>query len=264
MRRALALLTALVLALALAACGDDDGDDATDTTTTTEVAGDTSTSASTTEEGDPDGTTTTEEADDGRGPVPDEELPGERIEIYPYEGAELGVVGVPADDVLNVRHGPGTDFGIATALEPLAVGVTATGHNRTLDAGGLWVQVEVDGTAGWVNGAFASHLGDTTDVTSELPGDLGGHTLVDLAEAVAEARAPGGEGPTPRVTIVDGPTVGDLGEVTVDVLGYADDSVAGERLHVFATEDTQGDAFLLRTVEATVLCARGVSGGLCV
>lgn len=268
MRRLTALLA--VVALLVAACGDDDdGDSAgTSASSTSEAGGD---GATTSSPDDPSSTettgSTTTEADGsggGRGPVPDDELPGERLEIYPYEGASLAVVGVAADDVLNVRHGPGTDFGVATTLEPLAEGIAATGHNRTLEAGGLWVQVDVDGTPGWVNGAFVSQPGDTTDITAELPPDIGGHNLVDLAEAVAEARAPGGEGPAPRVVVVDGPTVGDLGEVTVDVLGVGDDAVAGERLHVFATEDAQGDAFLLRTVEATVLCSRGVSGGLCV
>jgi hypothetical protein len=88
--------------------------------------------------------------------------------------------------------------------------------------------------------------------------------MVAMGEAVAAARAPADEGPRPTVTVVDGPTVGDLGEVTVDVLGLADDSLRGERLHVFATPDPAGEGFGLKTVEATALCARGVTAdGLC-
>jgi hypothetical protein len=62
--------------------------------------------------------------------------------------------------------------------------------------------------------------------------------------------------------VVDGPHVGDLGEVTVDVVGLADDSILGWRLHVFA--QPEGATFHVRTVEQTVLCARGADAGLCV
>lgn len=54
---------------------------------------------------------------------------------------------------------------------------------------------------------------------------------------------------------------GDLTEVTYDVIGLGDDSILGFRLHIFAEES--GAGFTLRTVEATVLCGRGVSDGLC-
>ena len=55
---------------------------------------------------------------------------------------------------------------------------------------------------------------------------------------------------------------GDLTEVTYDVIGLADDSIRGVRLHIFAEETSDG--FTLRTVEMTLLCGRGVSGGFCV
>ena len=67
---------------------------------------------------------------------------------------------------------------------------------------------------------------------------------------------------------------GDVGEVTYDVIGLADDSVAGVRLHVFgAPTDAdlprsallQASSFTLKTVETTALCGRGVTlDGLCV
>jgi hypothetical protein len=65
------------------------------------------------------------------------------------------------------------------------------------------------------------------------------------------------------MTVVAGPTSGDLEEITVDVLGLEDDSVAGYRLRVFATEDS--GIYTVRTVEATSLCSRAVDpDGLCV
>ena len=87
--------------------------------------------------------------------------------------------------------------------------------------------------------------------------------MIDLGMAVARVLAPDeGEGP-PQISIVDGPAVGDLGEITVEVVGLADDSVFGYRLHVFAHPHEDGEGFTLKSVERTLLCARRVSGDLC-
>jgi len=198
-------------------------------------------------------------ADPGPAPTaPPAELPGEPIDLYPYEGAELAVVGVAVDDTLSMRTGPGTEFAVLFELAPLADEFQATGHNRTLGGRALWVEVLVDGRSGWVNGRFVAHPGQTTDVTSELGGTVRAGTIAELAAAVAEVRSPESErGPDATVTVVDGPVAGDLDEIVVDVLGLADDAQRGERLHVFAVADAAG--FTVRTVEATALCARGAT-----
>jgi hypothetical protein len=238
--RLLAVLVALVLVVA--ACGDDDGTEAEGTTTSTTAAA----------------TTTT------AGSVPPGELPGQPIDRFPFEGADMAVVGVAADDVLNVRAGPGVEFDVLFTLEPLG-GAVATGNNRQLDSGAVWAEVEHDDGTGWANTAFLLQLGTVTDETAALyptPADRPrAPSMEELAQAVAADVAPS-EGPAADVTIVDGPTVGDLGEVTVDVIGVGDDSVGGYRLHVFA--EPSGGTFTVRTVEQTVLCSRGVDGELCV
>lgn len=289
---------ALVLTLGLTACGGDDEDVASDETTTPATAepstdestttppDDASTTAppddpsttappedsSTTGPGD-DATTTaptsdTSEADGGPSTTapPDEgDLPGERTDIYPYEGAALAVVSVAADDTLNVRSGPGTEYDVLVELGPLADGFEATGHNRTVADGTLWAGVLADGRTGWVSTAFIAHPGQTTDITAELGELPRAETMVAIADAVAAQRSSGAEGQEPQLTVVDGPTVADVGEVTVDVTGYADDAQLGERFHVIAEPDPSGEGFTVRTVEATVLCARGATAeGLCV
>jgi hypothetical protein len=61
------------------------------------------------------------------------------------------------------------------------------------------------------------------------------------------------------------PTVGDLGEVTFDVVGLLDDAQLGWRLHIFGQPTEGGEGFSLKSVEATALCGRGVTeDGLCV
>src|SRR5699024_9678021 len=50
----------------------------------------------------------------------DEDLPGEVIEIFPFEGDELSVVVVAHDDVLNVREIPDPTAPVQAELDPLA------------------------------------------------------------------------------------------------------------------------------------------------
>jgi hypothetical protein len=256
MRRTL-LLGLLTVTLIAAGCGDDD-----DTETTTDTSAPTETETVTETE-----TETSESTSTTATPTPSE-LPGERIDIFPYEGAELAVVGVEADDVLNVRAAPGVEYEVVTELDPLADGIMPTGHNRQLDDGPIWAEIEVDGETGWASTAFLAHPGAVRDTTSELYPDVADRprsdTMLQLGELVADRVAGEGE-PEPDVVVVDGPTVGDLGEITVDVVGFPDDSVLGERLHIFAEPDPGGESFTVRTVESTTLCRRGVTeDGLCV
>lgn len=255
MRRSLMVL--FVPFALVAACGGDDDTTTADTSTTSTTVDEGTTSSSTSSSSSTSTTTTRAPGD----------LPGERIEIFPYEDAQLSVVGVAADDVLNVRSGPGVDFDVIAELEPLATGVVATGHNRSLDGEGFWSEIAAAGETGWANVAFLSHLGQVDDITTEIaptPADRPtADTMVQLGRQVADGRA--SEEPESDVVVVDGPTVGDLGEITVDVIGLGDDAVGGERLHVFGQPDPGGESFTLRTVERTILCTRGVSAeGLCV
>jgi hypothetical protein len=88
--------------------------------------------------------------------------------------------------------------------------------------------------------------------------------MLDLGYMVVEALESGPEEEVPStVTVTVEPTVGDQGEVTYDVVGPGDDSIAGFRLHIIGQPD--GDGFSLISVERTYLCHwfRGVSEGLC-
>jgi hypothetical protein len=173
----------------------------------------------------------------------------------------LGVIGVRYDDVLNLRSGPGVEHPILAELEPTEDAVTALGRTRSRP-GSLWIEVAAAGTEGWVNLAYLAYLGDTTDATSDIV--AGGPrpraaTMLDLGALVAATVA--GESGAEWVVSV-APSVGDLGEVTYDVVGFEDDSVRGARLHVFGEPADGG--FVLKAVELTVLCSRGTSDGLCI
>ena len=252
-RRLLVIASLFLLAVVLFGCGDDDAEIDAGATTTAPTTTDPTTTAPTTT------APTTAGTDDG-------ELPGEPWDGFPSEGAELAVVGVESDDVLNVRSGPGVEFDIVAELEPLAERVIATGDNRMLDSG-VWVQVTADGVTGWANYAFLTHLGSTDDITAQLfpdPADRpDAGTMEQLAEVVVGALV--SEGPPLTLTVADGPEVGDLAEITVDARGLRDDSAGGYRLVIFAVPDPAAGGFVLRTVESTVHCTRGVTDeGRCI
>jgi hypothetical protein len=110
-------------------------------------------------------------------------------------------------------------------------------------------------------------VGGTDDITWRVVEVLGlipsAETMTALGYLVASALVPDeGEG-APQISIVEGPFTGDLGEITVDAVGLADDSVLGYRLRIFAHPPETEEGFTLKTVERTLLCRRGVSGDLC-
>ena len=243
----LAVVTSL--ALLFSACGTDAGE----STTTTPPATETTTTAPTTTTVAPTTvapTTTT--------------LPGEPFDIVFAAGSEVAVIGVAHDDVLNVRSGPGVEFDIVATLDPTSTDAIALGEGRLL-VGSIWQAVEAGAVEGWVNSSFLAQIGSVDDQTSAVVTLLGGiptgADMVELGELVADTFA--STDPPSTITLVVAPSVGDLGEVTYDVVGLGDDSVRGVRLHVFGTPSDEG--FGLKSVEVTTLCGRAVTDdGLCV
>lgn len=235
--RRLVVMSAVVGLVASSCSGDGGATTTTESTTTTTEA--TTTTPSTT-------TTTT--------------LPGDPIDLFPQEGDILAVVGVNFDSVLNLRVAPGTDQDVLEKLDPLTDNLVATGRARQIPDS-IWYEVTYQDTTGWVSSSYVAWLGSTDDITAEVIEDLGttpeAETMTDLGLDVAVARA--SEDPPSRVRLTVAPSVGDLGEVTYDVVGLGDDAVFGERLHVFGQPSESGEGFVLATVERTLMCARGLT-----
>lgn len=195
--------------------------------------------------------------------------PGEPFDLWvpvADEGPIIGVVGVASDDTLNVRAGPGVEFEVVATLEATQTGIAGTGRGWLPPGSSPWWEIEADGVVGWANQRFLSRLGGTTDVTSMVVSQLGqtplAETMLDLGLTVADVFAD--RDVSSDIVVVAPPTVGDLGEITIDVVGLGDDSVGGYRLHVFGQPTESGEAFSLMAVESTALCRRGVSEELCV
>ena len=250
--RRLAVL-AVVLTLVAAACGGSD-----DTTTSAvDTAGPTTTTTTTTTTSAPTSSTVPETTTSST-------LAGTSIDFFPQLGDELGVVGVGYDDVLNVRVGPGIFNEIVDAIDPTG-GTIANGIARDLGLA-IWIEHNTGDAVGWSNSAYLAFIGPTDDTTAQVVAELGEFPTADSMEALGlmVAATYASTEPPSVIVLTVAPTVGDLGEVTYDVIGLGDDSVYGYRIHVFGEPVTDG--FSLRNVELTVLCSRGVTedGELCV
>ncbi len=253
-RWALALLVVLAaLALLASACGDDDTETA-DSTTSSVDDDDTSTTT------DPPTSTTTISTT-----TPTTSgLPGEPFDGFAEDGDTLAVMGVAHDDELNVVAAPGTDQALLTRVGPLEDDLTATGRARALSRS-IWYEVTTeDGITGWASIAFLGFAGSVDDATATFLAG-GAPPVTDTMAQMGELVASGFASTEPQSRVVQSvaPTSGDLHEVTYDVIGVGDDSVAGYRLHIFATPNGDG-TFTLKTIERTTFCGRGLSGELCV
>ncbi len=215
-----------------------------------------------------------EHLDTGHGPfdhgrplpaaIPDDSLPGSAIDMGPGAGTTVSVVGVAFDDVLNVRTLPDATSDPIASLAPMATDLVHTGRKRDVGAS-IWWEIQLPEGVGWANAKFLAPMAETGDVTADLVAHLGGLASASTVEAlirqVMDHYAMVSEGPAPSVTLVAEPVTGDLIEAWVDVTGYPDDSVLGERLHLFVADE--GGVFGLKSVESTTLCRRGVADGLC-
>lgn len=203
-------------------------------------------------------------ADDGAPPA-DEDLPGEVIETFPFEGDELAVVVVAHDDVLNVREIPDPQAPVLTELDPLTDGVVATGHNRTLEEWGIWAEVQAEGVTGWANVTYLGYLGQTEDAGDDFDGLDPADSAEELAQAVGERAAElngSAEIDNALIAIADISGPSEAPDVTIDVTGIPDDAQMGERLLMRAGTDPSG-LYQVEFVERTVICARGVEDELC-
>ena len=259
----------VAVAMLVAACGVTDPPSSEETTslappmetststmaTVTTTVAPTTTTATTTTPATVETTTTTVSPREPPTPVPT---------AGPLPGSEWWVVGVPADDVLNVRAGPGTSEGIVSTLAADGGPVVVTGEARLVEAS-LWWEIDTQGDDAWVNARYLGALADTWDITSWLVDRAGAIPIAgSMEELAAQVLALRGGG---EATVISAGLSADglLGEIAVDRFTAPDDSVRGERLRVFGQRMSAGDPFGLHSVEATSICWRGVDQtGLCV
>lgn len=190
-------------------------------------------------------------------PLPENLLPGSDHTPAPEPGVELSVVGVRYDDVLTVRHAPGSSHAVVAELAPTAVNMVATGRGRVIAESIWWEVTTEDGLYGWVSAPFTARGGATTDWTSVVTGGFGTtpeeSTMEELGEVAANVLAPDDPDAATSIVMVVAPTIGDLGHVTYDVVGLNDVTEHALRVHV-AGQPVDG-GFSLVNANVAVMCA---------
>ena len=245
--------------------GDGDGTDSSETTAPPET---TETTAAPTTEPPAETTTSTEaasEPDDG-------DLPGTPFDFGPAAGQPLIVVGVRYDDSLNFRARPGVGESIVTDIAPLVdATITAAGEARQVNDS-IWWKVIVNGSEAWANQKFLGMPGATRSIFDEVAAELGvlkADSLEDMVDMVLEARNYD-EDPPLRIEFSGEPLAfeGVGAFAVVDVLGFGDDALRGERLRIEVdiVQDAPDEPIqfvVLTEVESQAICSRGVTEGLC-
>ena len=200
-------------------------------------------------------------------PTSSDGLPGVAIAVPIAEGARLTVVGIEAGSSLNVRELPGVEHPVATSLSVGGQPAVATGRARLLDDGtnAIWYEITTSDAIGWASGSFLAPLAGTQPTSRWAEIGLAFDSPEQAVDGIrAAVLAQPGEG-SPSVVVVAGPSAdGERTSVTIDILGYLDDSVAGERLRIIGEAGPRG-SFVISGIESTWLCQRGSanSEGLC-
>lgn len=262
-RRGPVLALGACTALMLGACGNggddvDTRDDGASETTVTE----TMVPADNDDGGDSGGIAPGEPDPGGSDTLPGEvTVPGEQVETYfSNEGAVVGVAGLDAAMAPEIiRAQPSLEAGQVSQVWRTG-SVELAGrewNNTTLPDEGYWAEVRLDGVRGWMPSAHLFYFGGVEDVTGEYA-DIGSADDPYRVLGMIGERSTNGMGRWAVVTTPD--DTGD-GAYRVDVTGMPDDAQAGERLRVTVEQSDEG--FRAGQVERTLLCARGVSGGLC-
>ncbi len=204
---------------------------------------------------------TADEDSESADPLDDAELPGEdTATFYSEDGAVAQVFGVEADDVLHIRQLPDPEAETLDNAAPTSE-LTLTGRERDVDSG-IWAEVETDDGVGWVNTAYLAFFADEQDRTAEFSEVPPAEDAQTLAEGVAQRAVGEGEGSEHLEQMLVRPGEADgTGIWGIDVDGFRDDSVRGERWEV-TIEQAEG-GYEVTTVTSRTVCFRGAEDGLC-
>lgn len=188
-------------------------------------------------------------------------VPGYPVQTYySTEGAVTGIAGLDSVSAPEIiRSQP--NFAAPQVSQVWRTGAVELAGHEWRDADGpdatYWAEVRLDGVQGWMPSNHLYYFGGTGNVT----GDYADIAPADdpykiLATIGWRATDNGG-----RWAVVTTPADTGDGLYRVDITGMPDDAQAGERLRV-ALGYSDGN-YRVASVDQTLLCARGVTGGLC-
>lgn len=165
----------------------------------------------------------------------------------------IGVVGLSATGRLPVHRLPGTHQKVITYLHPGQVGLSLTGKAYVLDDL-RWVKIRLEKERGWVTAVNVAPIAHPVDATKAYRNVPAATTPLDLAKAVAAARASKATGDLAHPVIVKNHGL----EVVIETRGYPGPRLAGERVDVVARKGPSG-GYLVKSVRVQPICARAVT-----
>ena len=179
----------------------------------------------------------------------------------PITGSVVAVVGVEHWDILEIHEDPGVSSPLVGTLDPLDDTVVALGYARQLPQSIWWCISWNGGSGAWASSIYLSRMADpyqSFDSSSWI--GLTAQNLEDfLSDVENEYQRPAtSEGGPMSIVISELDYVNNV--ISIDVIGFLDDSLLGARL-TFSTSLQSDGSLMIDDAQFRAMCRRGGGPG---
>ena len=179
----------------------------------------------------------------------------------PITGSVVAVVGVEHWDILEIHEDPGVSSPLVGTLDPLDDTVVALGYARQLPQSIWWCISWNGGSGAWASSIYLSRMADpyqSFDSSSWV--GLTAQNLEDFLSDVENQyqRPATSEGGPMRIVISELDYINNV--ISIDVIGFLDDSLLGARL-TFATSLQSDGSLIIDDAQFRGICLRGGGPG---
>ena len=179
----------------------------------------------------------------------------------PITGSVVAVVGVEHWDILEIHQDPGVSSPLVGTLDPLDDTVVALGYARQLPQSIWWCISWNGGSGAWASSIYLSRMADpyqSFDSSSWV--GLTAQNLEDFLSDVENQyqRPATSEGGPMRIVISELDYINNV--ISIDVIGFLDDSLLGARL-TFSTSLQSDGSLIIDDAQFRGMCRRGGGPG---
>ena len=179
----------------------------------------------------------------------------------PITGSVVAVVGVEHWDILEIHEDPGVSSPLVGTLDPLDDTVVALGYARQLPQSIWWCISWNGGSGAWASSIYLSRMADpyqSFDSSSWV--GLTAQNLEDFLSDVENQyqRPATSEGGPMRIVISELDYINNV--ISIDVIGFLDDSLLGARL-TFSTSLQSDGSLIIDDAQFRGMCRRGGGPG---
>ena len=179
----------------------------------------------------------------------------------PGAGSVVAVVGVEHWDILEIHEDPGVSSPLVGTLDPLDDTVVALGYARQLPQSIWWCISWNGGSGAWASSIYLSRMADpyqSFDSSSWV--GLTAQNLEDfLSDVESQYQRPASsEGGPMRIVISELDYINNV--ISIDVIGFVDDSLLGARL-TFSTSLQSDGSLIIDDAQFRAMCRRGGGPG---